>query len=128
MEECLSFFLNVLDLDFLVFNVNKQMEKFNVVGLVFFYVLGLLVIDIVFGYDYIIFVIGAVMVGWYGMVMLCYVILKEYLGLFDVEDVRNGLIVYKIAVYAVDIGWYCQGVRDRDDEFFVVCYNFDWNC
>lgn len=83
------------------------MEKFNVLGLVFFYVLGLLVIDIVFGYDYIIFVIGVVMVGWYGIVMLCYVILKEYLGLFNVEDVRNGFIVYKIVVYVVDIGWYC---------------------
>lgn len=94
---------------------------------VFFYVFGLLVIDIVFGYDYIIFVIGVVMVGWYGMVMFCYVMLKEYFGLFNVEDVCEGLIVYKIVVYVVDIVCYCFGVCDWDDEFSCVCYNFDWN-
>lgn len=95
---------------------------------VFFYVLGFLVMDIVFGYDYIIFVIGVAIVGWYGIVMLCYVIFKEYLGLFNVEDVCNGLIVYKIVVYVVDIVCYCLGACDWDDEFFKVCYNFDWNC
>lgn len=69
---------------------------------VFFYILGLLMMDIVLGYDYIILVIGVVMIGWYGIVMFCYVMLKEYLGLLNCDDVCEGVIIYKIVVYVVD--------------------------
>lgn len=68
-----------------------------------FYIFGLLIIDIVLGYDYIIFGIGVVMIGWFGCVMFCYVIFKEYLGLLNKEDVKIGLIIYKLVVYVVDL-------------------------
>lgn len=68
-----------------------------------FYILGLLIIDIALGYDYFMLGIGAVMIGWFGCVMFCYVMLKEYLGLFNKEDVKQGFIIYKIAVYVVDL-------------------------
>lgn len=127
MEECSSPPLNVLDLDPLASNANKQMEKFNVVGPAPFYVLGPLVTDIAPGYDHITSAIGAAMAGWYGTAMLCYVTPKEHLGLPDAEDVRNGLIAYKIAAHAADIGRHRQGARDRDDELSAARYNFDWN-
>lgn len=82
--------------------VNME-EQFVYCYEVFFYILGLLIIDIVLGYDYFIFGIGVVMIGWYGCVMLCYVMLKEYLGFFNKEDVKQGLIIYKIVVYVVDL-------------------------
>ena len=57
------------------------------------------------------------MAGWYGTAMLCYVTPKEHLGLPDAEDVRNGLIAYKITAHAADIARHSPGARDRDDEF-----------
>lgn len=68
-----------------------------------FYIFGLLIIDIVLGYDYIMSGIGVVMIGWYGMVMFCYVMFKEYFGLFDWDDVKVGVVIYKIVVYVVDL-------------------------
>ncbi|ABG51675.1 thiamine biosynthesis protein ThiC [Trichodesmium erythraeum IMS101] len=127
MEECSSPPLNALDLDPLASNANEQMEKFNVLGPAPFYVLGPLVTDIAPGYDHITSAIGAAMAGWYGTAMLCYVTPKEHLGLPNAEDVRNGLIAYKIAAHAADIGRHRQGARDRDDELSAARYNFDWN-
>ena len=127
MEECSSPPLNALDLDPLASNANEQMEKFNVLGPAPFYVLGPLVTDIAPGYDHITSGIGAAMAGWYGTAMLCYVTPKEHLGLPNAEDVRNGLIAYKIAAHAADIGRHRQGARDRDDELSAARYNFDWN-
>jgi phosphomethylpyrimidine synthase len=59
--------------------------------------------------------------------MLCYVTPKEHLGLPNAEDVRNGLIAYKIAAHAADIARHRPGARDRDDELSIARYNFDWN-
>ncbi|MEM1168628.1 MAG: phosphomethylpyrimidine synthase ThiC [Cyanobacteria bacterium P01_H01_bin.35] len=126
MEECSSPPLDVLELDPLASNAKEKMEEFNVVGPAPFYVLGPLVTDIAPGYDHITSAIGAAMAGWYGTAMLCYVTPKEHLGLPDAEDVRNGLIAYKIAAHAADIGRHRLGARDRDDELSAARYNFDW--
>lgn len=93
---------------------------------VFFYMLGLLIMDIVLGYDYIILGIGVVMIGWYGIVMLCYVILKEYLGLLNKVDVKEGLIIYKIVVYVADLVKGYFGVQICDNVMFKVCFEFCW--
>jgi phosphomethylpyrimidine synthase len=90
-------------------------------------VLGPLVTDIAPGYDHITSAIGAAIAGWHGTAMLCYVTPKEHLGLPDAEDVRNGLIAYKIAAHAADIARHRPGARDRDDELSAARYNFDWN-
>ena len=71
--------------------------------------------------------VGAAMAGWYGTAMLCYVTPKEHLGLPNPEDVRNGLIAYKIAAHAADIARHRPGARDRDDELSRARYAFDWN-
>ena len=81
-------------LDQIEFNVKKQMEECSEAP---FYVLGPLVTDIAPGYDHITSAIGAAMAGWHGTAMLCYVTPKEHLGLPNAEDVREGLIAYKIA-------------------------------
>ncbi|MRJ02446.1 MAG: phosphomethylpyrimidine synthase ThiC [Epsilonproteobacteria bacterium] len=91
-----------------------------------FYVLGPLVTDIAPGYDHIGSAIGAAMAGWYGASMLCYVTPKEHLGLPNAEDVRNGIIAYKIAAHAADIARGRKGARDRDDAMSDARYNFDW--
>jgi phosphomethylpyrimidine synthase len=75
-----------------------------------------LVTDIAPGYDHITSAIGAAMAGWHGTAMLCYVTPKEHLGLPNAEDVREGLIAYKIAAHAADIVCHRPGARDRDDE------------
>ncbi|MFB2646370.1 phosphomethylpyrimidine synthase [Raphidiopsis sp. BLCC-F218] len=111
-------------MDQIEFNVRKQMEECSEAP---FYVLGPLVTDIAPGYDHITSAIGAAMAGWYGTAMLCYVTPKEHLGLPNAEDVRNGLIAYKIAAHAADIGRHRPGARDRDDELSQARYNFDWN-
>ncbi|NET00414.1 MAG: phosphomethylpyrimidine synthase ThiC [Sphaerospermopsis sp. SIO1G1] len=111
-------------MDQIEFNVRKQMEECSEAP---FYVLGPLVTDIAPGYDHITSAIGAAMAGWYGTSMLCYVTPKEHLGLPDAEDVRNGLIAYKIAAHAADIARHRPGARDRDDELSIARYNFDWN-
>jgi phosphomethylpyrimidine synthase len=92
-----------------------------------FYTLGPLVTDIAPGYDHITSAIGAAMIGWYGASMLCYVTPKEHLGLPDLDDVKAGIIAYKIAAHAADIARHRPGVRDRDDELSRARYSFDWN-
>src|SRR4029450_5135062 len=79
-----------------------------------FYTLGPLVTDIAPGYDHITSAIGGAMIGWYGASMLCYVTPKEHLGLPNLEDVKQGLIAYKIAAHAADIARHRPGARDRD--------------
>ncbi|MCS7030438.1 MAG: phosphomethylpyrimidine synthase ThiC [Gloeomargarita sp. SKYG116] len=111
-------------MDQIEFNVKKQMEECSEAP---FYVLGPLVTDIAPGYDHISSAIGAAMAGWYGAAMLCYVTPKEHLGLPNAEDVRNGLIAYKIAAHAADIARHRPGARDRDDELSRARYAFDWN-
>src|SRR2546423_560549 len=80
-----------------------------------FYTLGPLVTDIAPGYDHITSAIGAAMIGWYGADMLCYVTRKEHLGLPNAEEVREGVIAYKLAAHAADIARGRAGARDRDD-------------
>ena len=111
-------------MDQIEFNVRKQMEECSEAP---FYVLGPLVTDISPGYDHISSAIGAAMAGWYGTAMLCYVTPKEHLGLPNPNDVREGLIAYKIAAHAADIARHRSGVRDRDDELSKARYEFDWN-
>ena len=92
-----------------------------------FYTLGPLVTDIAPGYDHITSAIGAAMIGWHGASMLCYVTPKEHLGLPNREDVKAGIIAYKIAAHAADIARHRPGARDRDDELSRARYAFDWN-
>jgi len=92
-----------------------------------FYVLGPLVTDIAAGYDHISSAIGAAMAGWYGVSMLCYVTPKEHLGLPNEQDVRDGIIAYKIAAHSSDIARGREGARDRDDAMSDARYSFDWN-
>ncbi len=87
-----------------------------------FYTLGPLVTDIAPGYDHITSAIGAAMIGWYGASMLCYVTPKEHLGLPNREDVKAGIIAYKIAAHAADVARHRPGVRDRDDELSRARY------
>ena len=111
-------------MDQIEFNVRKQMEECSEAP---FYVLGPLVTDIAPGYDHITSAIGAALAGWHGTAMLCYVTPKEHLGLPNAEDVREGLIAYKIAAHAADIARHRPGSRDRDDELSRARYAFDWN-
>jgi phosphomethylpyrimidine synthase len=92
-----------------------------------FYTLGPLVTDIAPGYDHITSAIGAAMIGWHGASMLCYVTPKEHLGLPNREDVKQGIIAYKIAAHAADIARHRPGARDRDDDLSRARYTFDWN-
>jgi phosphomethylpyrimidine synthase len=92
-----------------------------------FYTLGPLVTDIAPGYDHITSAIGAAMIGWHGASMLCYVTPKEHLGLPNREDVKAGIIAYKIAAHAADVARHRPGARDRDDELSRARYGFDWN-
>lgn len=91
-----------------------------------FYVLGPLVTDIAPGYDHITSAIGAAIAGWNGASMLCYVTPKEHLGLPNAEDVRQGVIAYKIAAHAADVARHRPGARDRDDALSRARYAFDW--
>ena len=91
-----------------------------------FYTLGPLVTDIAPGYDHITSAIGAAMIGWHGASMLCYVTPKEHLGLPNREDVKQGIIAYKIAAHAADVARHRKGARDRDDELSRARFNFDW--
>ena len=92
-----------------------------------FYTLGPLVTDIAPGYDHITSAIGAAMIGWHGAAMLCYVTPKEHLGLPNREDVKQGIIAYKIAAHAADLARHRPGARDRDDALSRARYSFDWN-
>jgi phosphomethylpyrimidine synthase len=104
-------------------NVKKEMELCDEAP---FYVLGPLVTDIAPGYDHITSAIGATMAGTAGAAMLCYVTPKEHLGLPNEEDVKAGLIAYKIAAHAADIARHRPGARDRDDALSRARYKFDW--
>jgi len=110
-------------MDQIQMQVEKEMELCHEAP---FYTLGPLVTDIAPGYDHITSAIGAAMIGWYGASMLCYVTPKEHLGLPNKEDVRAGIIAYKIAAHAADIARKRPGARDRDDELSRARYRFDW--
>src|ERR1700690_1758540 len=92
-----------------------------------FYTLGPLVTDIAPGYDHITSAIGAAMIGWHGASMLCYVTPKEHLGLPNAEDVKQGVIAYKIAAHAAGVARHRPGARDRDDALSYARFLFDWN-
>jgi phosphomethylpyrimidine synthase len=105
-------------------NVEKERELCHDAP---FYVLGPLVTDIAPGYDHITSAIGAALAGEAGAAMLCYVTPKEHLGLPDKDDVRQGVIAYKIAAHAADIARGRKGSRDRDDALSRARFAFDWN-
>ncbi|GBC91909.1 Phosphomethylpyrimidine synthase [bacterium HR15] len=92
-----------------------------------FYTLGPLVTDIAPGYDHITSAIGAAIVAWHGTALLCYVTPKEHLGLPSAEDVKQGLIAYRIAAHAADIAKGIPGARDWDDALSRARFEFDWN-
>ena len=92
-----------------------------------FYTLGPLVTDIAPGYDHITSAIGAAIVAWHGTALLCYVTPKEHLGLPNAEDVKQGLIAYRIAAHAADIAKGIPGARDWDDALSQARFEFDWN-
>jgi phosphomethylpyrimidine synthase len=91
-----------------------------------FYTLGPLVTDIAPGYDHITSAIGAAVIGQYGASLLCYVTPKEHLGLPKEEDVKQGVIAYKIAAHAADVARHRKGARDRDDDLSRARFAFDW--
>jgi phosphomethylpyrimidine synthase len=91
-----------------------------------FYTLGPLVTDIAPGYDHITSAIGAAMIGWFGTAMLCYVTPKEHLGLPDRDDVRTGVITYKIAAHAADLAKGHPGASLRDDALSKARFEFRW--
>ena len=111
-------------MDQLEMNVRKQRELCHGAP---FYTLGPLVTDIAPGYDHITSAIGAAIVGWHGSSLLCYVTPKEHLGLPNEEDVRIGIIAYKIAAHAADVARHRPGARDRDDAISRARFGFDWN-
>jgi phosphomethylpyrimidine synthase len=104
-------------------NMTRQQEVCNRAP---FYVLGPLVTDIAPGYDHITSAIGAALAGWHGAAMLCYVTPKEHLGLPNREDVKQGVIAYKIAAHAADLARQRQGAQDRDDALSRARFGFDW--
>jgi phosphomethylpyrimidine synthase len=110
--------------DQIAMNVQRQIEECNEAP---FYVLGPLVTDIAPGYDHITSAIGATMAGYAGAAMLCYVTPKEHLGLPNKEDVKQGVIAYKIAAHAADVARQRKGARDRDDALSRARFAFDWN-
>lgn len=105
-------------------NIEKQIEICNGAP---FYVLGPLVTDVAPGYDHITSAIGAAMAGWHGAAMLCYVTPKEHLGLPNNEDVKAGVIAYKISAHAADVARGRVGAQDRDDALSKARFEFDWN-
>jgi len=110
-------------IDQIEMNVRRQMEWCHEAP---FYVLGPVVTDIAPGYDHITSAIGAAMAAWYGAAMLCYVTPKEHLGLPDLDDVRQGVIAYKIAAHAADVARHRPGARDRDDALSKARFEFNW--
>jgi phosphomethylpyrimidine synthase len=92
-----------------------------------FYTLGPLVTDIAPGYDHITSAIGAAMIGWFGTAMLCYVTPKEHLGLPDRDDVKAGVIAYKIAAHAADLAKGHPGAHKRDDALSKARFEFRWS-
>jgi phosphomethylpyrimidine synthase len=92
-----------------------------------FYTLGPLTMDIAPGYDHITSAIGAAMIGWYGTAMLCYVTPKEHLGLPDKDDVKEGIITYKIAAHAADLAKGHPGAQVRDNALSKARFEFRWD-
>ncbi len=113
-----------IPMDQIDMNIKKQIEVCKGAP---FYVLGPLVTDIAPGYDHITSAIGAALAGWSGAAMLCYVTPKEHLGLPNREDVKQGVIAYKIAAHAADLARHRKGSRDRDDALSRARFAFDWN-
>ncbi|HNX03903.1 MAG TPA: phosphomethylpyrimidine synthase ThiC [Opitutales bacterium] len=104
-------------------NVEKQMQWCHEAP---FYTLGPLTTDIAPGYDHITSAIGAAMIGWYGTAMLCYVTPKEHLGLPDRDDVREGVVAYKIAAHAADIAKGHPAAQARDNALSKARFEFRW--
>jgi phosphomethylpyrimidine synthase len=105
-------------------NVDKQLKE---CGEAPFYTLGPLVTDIAPAYDHITSAIGAAMIGWFGTAMLCYVTPKEHLGLPDRNDVKDGVIAYKIAAHAADLAKGHPAAQLRDDALSRARFDFRWN-
>ena len=104
-------------------NMEKQLEWCHEAP---FYTLGPLTTDIAPGYDHLTSAIGAAMIGWYGTAMLCYVTPKEHLGLPNREDVKQGVIAYKIAAHAADLAKGFPGAQIRDDAVSKARFEFRW--
>jgi phosphomethylpyrimidine synthase len=104
-------------------NMTKQLEA---CGEAPFYTLGPLTTDVAPGYDHITSAIGAAMIGWYGCAMLCYVTPKEHLGLPNREDVKQGVIAYKIAAHAADLAKGHPGAQIRDNALSKARFEFRW--
>ena len=105
-------------------NMDKQLKE---CGEAPFYTLGPLTTDIAPGYDHITSGIGAAMIGWFGCAMLCYVTPKEHLGLPDRDDVKVGVITYKIAAHAADLAKGHPAAQMRDDALSRARFDFRWN-
>jgi phosphomethylpyrimidine synthase len=105
-------------------NMTRQLES---CGEAPFYTLGPLTTDVAPGYDHITSAIGAAMIGWYGCAMLCYVTPKEHLGLPDKQDVKDGVIAYKIAAHAADLGKGHPGAQIRDNALSKARFEFRWD-
>jgi phosphomethylpyrimidine synthase len=112
-----------IPMDEIDMNVKKEIEICHGAP---FYVLGPLVTDVAPGYDHITSAIGAALAGWSGAAMLCYVTPKEHLGLPNNDDVRQGVIAYKIAAHAADLARHRLGARERDDALSRARFKFDW--
>ncbi len=101
-------------------------EQLRLCGEAPFYTLGPLTTDIAPGYDHITSAIGAAMIGWYGTAMLCYVTPKEHLGLPDKNDVKDGIMAYKIAAHAADLAKGHPGAQTRDNALSKARFEFRW--
>jgi phosphomethylpyrimidine synthase len=104
-------------------NMTKQLEACEEAP---FYTLGPLTTDIAPGYDHITSAIGAAMIGWFGTAMLCYVTPKEHLGLPDRDDVKVGVVTYKLAAHAADLAKGHPAAKMRDDAVSRARYEFRW--
>jgi phosphomethylpyrimidine synthase len=104
-------------------NVEKQLEA---CGEAPFYTLGPLATDVAPGYDHITSAIGAAMIGWFGTAMLCYVTPKEHLGLPDRDDVKVGVVTYKLAAHAADLAKGHPAARAHDDALSRARFDFRW--
>ncbi len=112
-----------IPMDQIEMNIRRQQEWCDEAP---FYVLGPIVTDVAPGYDHITSSIGAAMAAWYGAAMLCYVTPKEHLGLPNLDDVRQGVIAYKIAAHAADLARHRPGAREHDDALSKARFEFDW--
>lgn len=105
-------------------NMEKELQECHEAP---FYTLGPLVTDIAPGYDHITSAIGAAQIGWYGTAMLCYVTPKEHLGLPDKDDVKTGIVTYKIAAHAADLAKGHPGAQARDNALSRARFEFRWD-